>query len=197
MSQNTITLNCNQGGTTYTDNLNLALSAVDSLHSGATAPTTNVVDGKLWLDTSSADNIIKVKIGSTGGVANDGWHSLFDFDGTNFFAEQAETATTATLATDAVTWQTPRTIALTGAITGTSGNFDGSANLSFATTLQNHSASLLTSGTVSNDSFTVSYQYNLFGNFWYNFIYRKYLNCWEYYSWWKYHSYWRCYSFLR
>jgi len=37
----------------------------------------------------------------------------------------------------ATTWATGRTIALTGDVTGTSGTFDGSANLSFAATLAN------------------------------------------------------------
>ena len=34
MSQKTITLNCDQSGTTYTTELNLALEAMDSMHSG-------------------------------------------------------------------------------------------------------------------------------------------------------------------
>jgi hypothetical protein len=40
-------------------------------------------------------------------------------------------------ATTATTWATGRTISLTGDITGTSGTFNGSTNLSFATTLAN------------------------------------------------------------
>jgi hypothetical protein len=40
-------------------------------------------------------------------------------------------------AATATTWETGRTIALTGDVTGTSGTFNGSANLSFATTLAN------------------------------------------------------------
>ena len=37
MSQKTITLSCDQSGTTYTTELNLALEAMDSMHSGADA----------------------------------------------------------------------------------------------------------------------------------------------------------------
>jgi phage-related tail fiber protein len=40
-------------------------------------------------------------------------------------------------AATAIRWATGRTIALTGDVTGTSGSFDGSGNLSFAATLAN------------------------------------------------------------
>ena len=54
-------------------------------------------------------------------------------------AVSATTATTAGTCTGnagtATTWQTGRTITLTGGATGVSGTFNGSANLSFATTL--------------------------------------------------------------
>ena len=91
MSQKTITLSCDQSGTTYTTELNLALEAMDSMHSGDVAPTTNIADGKFWLDTSVADNVVKIRIGAT-------WHVLWDFDGSDFFAKRAELATNATLA---------------------------------------------------------------------------------------------------
>ena len=60
MSTTTITLTCAQSGTSYTTNLNNALSALDTAHSGATAPTTNLVQGKFWLDTSSGDMVLKI-----------------------------------------------------------------------------------------------------------------------------------------
>lgn len=53
----------------------------------------------------------------------------------------ATSATTATTATSAATWTTGRTIALTGGVTGTSAAFNGSANLSFATTISNGAVS--------------------------------------------------------
>lgn len=47
-------------GTTYTSNLNDALEAMDTSHSGATAPTDELVNGKLWLDTSTTPSILKM-----------------------------------------------------------------------------------------------------------------------------------------
>lgn len=52
----------------------------------------------------------------------------------------------------AATWTTGRTIALTGDATGTSGAFDGSANLSFATTLAN---TAVTAGSYQGADITV------------------------------------------
>ena len=101
MSQKTITLSCDQSGTTYTTELNLALEAMDSMHSGDVAPTTNIADGKFWLDTSVADNVVKIRIGAT-------WHVLWDFDGSDFFAKRAELATNATLAAAATKLETAR-----------------------------------------------------------------------------------------
>ena len=55
---------------------------------------TNIADGKFWLDTSSSDNVVKIRIGAT-------WYVLWDFDGSDFFAKRAELATNATLAVSA------------------------------------------------------------------------------------------------
>jgi hypothetical protein len=74
MAQANITLNCNVSGTTYTTNLNNSLAAIDSSHSGTTAPTLNVVAGKMWLDTSAASPVLKIQ-------AN-GWKSLFTLNAT-------------------------------------------------------------------------------------------------------------------
>jgi len=71
MAQANITLNCAVSGTVFTSNLNSALSAINSMHSGAAAPTLNVVDGKTWLDTSSTS--YKMKLYRTV------WHPLFEF----------------------------------------------------------------------------------------------------------------------
>lgn len=75
MAQSNITLNCNVAGTTYNTNLNNALAAIDSSHSGATAPTLNVVAGKMWLDTT-ADPVLKIQ-------SNSAWRSLFTFNATD------------------------------------------------------------------------------------------------------------------
>jgi hypothetical protein len=50
-------------------------------------------------------------------------------------------------ATTATTWATGRTITLTGDVTGVSGSFDGSGNLSFATTIATNSVALGTDTT--------------------------------------------------
>lgn len=58
-------------------------------------------------------------------------------DASGNFSAGTITAALSGNATTATTWATGRTIALTGDVTGTSGTFNGSANLSFATTLAN------------------------------------------------------------
>jgi len=74
MAQSNISLNCNVAGTTYNTNLNNALAAIDSAHSGTTAPTLNVVAGKMWLDTSTASPVLKIN--------SSGWKSLFTLNAT-------------------------------------------------------------------------------------------------------------------
>jgi hypothetical protein len=94
MSQDDLTINCAQTGTAYTGALNSALGSLNSMHSGAVAPTLNLVDGMLWLDTSVADNIMKIR---TGGA----WHVLFDFNGTDYrtiIPGLTDTATSSVLA---------------------------------------------------------------------------------------------------
>jgi len=73
MSTTTITLTCAQSGTSYTTNLNSALGAIDTCHSGTTAPATNVVQGKLWLDLSSSDMVLKIYDGTS-------WLPMLDLD---------------------------------------------------------------------------------------------------------------------
>lgn len=65
-----------------------------------------------------------------------------EWNGSNLFVTQTSGPTRKQFAyiDDAITgsaakWTTPRTITLTGSVTGVSGNFDGSSNLSFATTI--------------------------------------------------------------
>jgi len=52
MSQTTRSVTANQDGTAYTADYNDALAAMDTCHSGSSAPTDEVLDGKFWLDTS-------------------------------------------------------------------------------------------------------------------------------------------------
>lgn len=60
MSTTTRVLDANVNGTVYTANANAALEALDTCHSGATAPTDEVANGKLWLDTSTTPGILKI-----------------------------------------------------------------------------------------------------------------------------------------
>jgi hypothetical protein len=53
-------LDANVNGTVYTSNANNALEAIDTSHSGTTAPTDQVANGKLWLDTSITPGVLKV-----------------------------------------------------------------------------------------------------------------------------------------
>ena len=86
MGQANLTINCDADGTTYTTSITNANLAIDSMHSGATKPTENIHDGKLWLDTSDMDNKYKIRIGDT-------WYTLADFDGSKWYFEQAKVAT--------------------------------------------------------------------------------------------------------
>ena len=69
MSQTTRIVTANQDGTAYTADYNDALAAMDTCHSGSSAPTDEVLDGKFWLDTSGANPILKIYRGA--------WVSLF------------------------------------------------------------------------------------------------------------------------
>ena len=74
MSTVTMTQDPNQSGTAFASDLTDALNALNSAHSGATAPTLQVVAGKLWLDTSGANPVLK--------IYRNGWKSLFTLNGT-------------------------------------------------------------------------------------------------------------------
>jgi hypothetical protein len=69
MSTASISITPVQTGTAYTNDLNAALDAVDTKHSGAVAPTTELITGKYWLDTSGVDPILK--------IYRSGWKTLF------------------------------------------------------------------------------------------------------------------------
>lgn len=60
MATTTRVLDANVNGTVYTANANSALEALDTCHSGATAPTDEVANGKLWLDTSTTPGVLKI-----------------------------------------------------------------------------------------------------------------------------------------
>ena len=60
MATTTRVLDANVNGTVYTANANSALEALDTCHSGATAPTDELANGKLWLDTTTTPGILKI-----------------------------------------------------------------------------------------------------------------------------------------
>ena len=60
MATTTRVLTAAVSGTTYTTNANAALEALDTCHSGTTAPTDEVANGKLWLDTTTTPAILKM-----------------------------------------------------------------------------------------------------------------------------------------
>jgi hypothetical protein len=107
----------NQSGADFRADLNNALSAIATVNSGASEPSTTFAH-QLWVDTSN--NVLKIR-----NAAN----SAFISTGVSITASNAFNGTlTGTFvgnATTATTLETPRTI------NGTS--FDGSANISFNT----------------------------------------------------------------
>ena len=60
MATTTRVLTAAVSGTTYTTNANDALEALDTCHSGTTAPTDEVANGKLWMDTTTTPAILKM-----------------------------------------------------------------------------------------------------------------------------------------
>jgi hypothetical protein len=69
MSTASLTINASQTGVAYTSDLNDALAAINSCHSGTTAPTDDLIAGKLWLDTSGSNPVLK--------LYRNGWKPLF------------------------------------------------------------------------------------------------------------------------
>lgn len=74
MSTSSLVIDPEQSGTAYTADLNNSLEAINSCHSGTTAPTDEVVAGKLWLDISGASPVLK--------VYSNGWKTLFVLNST-------------------------------------------------------------------------------------------------------------------
>jgi hypothetical protein len=72
MPSTTRILDANVNGTVYTSNANSALEAIDTCHSGTTAPTDEVANGKLWLDTTTTPGILKVYTNAMWAIVNSG-----------------------------------------------------------------------------------------------------------------------------
>ena len=60
MATTTRVLTASVSGTVYTTNANDALEAIDTCHSGTSAPTDEVANGKFWLDTTTTPAILKI-----------------------------------------------------------------------------------------------------------------------------------------
>lgn len=146
MSQATITIDANQSGTAYTSDLNNALDAVDTCHSGATAPTTDVVAGKLWLDTSSTP-VLK--------IYNSGWKSLFTV-GSSTVTTSLNTGTFTNLngTTSALGIATATTVSASGLVSGGSFSTAGSLGAGTSTLGVTSVSSLASSGAVSGTTGT-------------------------------------------
>jgi hypothetical protein len=99
MATNTRVLGANVNGTVYTSNLNNALEAIDTCHSGIVAPTNEVSNGKLWLDTSTTPAILKVYNNATWAVVHSGTVDINDgnIDGTVIGATTPAAVTTSSL----------------------------------------------------------------------------------------------------
>lgn len=94
MSTTSLVVDAAQTGLAYTADLNNALAAINTCHSGTTAPTDEVVAGKLWLDTSGAHPVLK--------IYRNGWKSLFTLNTTTVdMSIDSITSTGVTLTGDA------------------------------------------------------------------------------------------------
>lgn len=99
MATTTRVLDANVNGTVYTANANSALEALDTCHSGATAPTNEVANGKLWLDTSTTPGILKIYNNATWEVVHSGTVDINggSIDGTTIGATTPAAVTTSAL----------------------------------------------------------------------------------------------------
>ena len=95
MSTASLVIDANQSGLAYTADLNAGLAAINTCHSGSSAPTTEVVAGKLWLDTSGTNPVLK--------IYRSGWKSLFTLTSTNVSTSiNALTTATATITSTSI-----------------------------------------------------------------------------------------------
>jgi hypothetical protein len=106
MSTASLVIDANQSGLAYTADLNSGLAAINTCHSGANAPTTQVETGKLWLDTGGTNPVLK--------IYRNGWKSLFTITATNV-STSVNALTTATANVTTLTTATANVTTLTTA----------------------------------------------------------------------------------
>jgi hypothetical protein len=115
----------NQSGADFRADLNNALSAIVTVNSGATAPSTTFAH-QLWVDTSSS--VLKIR-----NSANDAWVTTgVSITADNTFAGNLTGNVTGNLTGD-VTGNADTATALETARTINGASFDGTANISFGT----------------------------------------------------------------
>jgi len=126
MSTTSLVIDANQSGLAYTADLNAGLAAINTCHSGSSAPTDQVVSGKFWLDTSGTNPVLK--------IYRNGWKSLFTLGTTNVSTSiNALTTATATVTststfTGLITANggvSTTTVTASGNISGVAGTFSG------------------------------------------------------------------------
>jgi hypothetical protein len=108
----------------------------------------SITDDKLSTISTAGKVVNSATTATSANTAN----AIVARDASGNFTAGTITAALTGNASTATTWQTGRTIALTGDVTGTSAAFNGSANLSFAATLAN---TAVTAGSYTFASLTV------------------------------------------
>jgi hypothetical protein len=119
MSTASLVIDANQSGIDYTADLNAGLAAINTCHSGSSAPTTEVVAGKLWLDTSGTNPVLK--------IYRSGWKSLFTLNSTS--VSTSVSALTAASVSISGTSTFTGLITANGGISGTTGTFSGNISV--------------------------------------------------------------------
>ena len=113
MSTSSMVIDANQSGTAYTSDLNDALAALNTCHSGASAPSSDIATGKFWLDTSGANPVLK--------IYRNGWRSLFTINSSSVSTSVSALNSTTSTITGALSAGS----VATGALSGTTATFTG------------------------------------------------------------------------
>ena len=141
MSTSSLNISASQTGTAYTSDLNAALLAINSCHSGNTAPITEIVSGKFWLDTSGTNPVLK--------IYRNGWKSLFTLNATS-----VDMSINVVAAANVTATSTVSAANVTATSTVSAANVTASNNVTATGTVA--AASVTATGTVSAANVTAS-----------------------------------------